>query len=76
MNKTLSPSDDTRQRSLRAATEIMGERGYARATTKAIAEAARVNEVTLFCHFGSKRNLLFEMIVKHSILPELTIVIE
>ena len=48
----------------------------ARATTKAIADAARVNEVTLFRYFGSKRNLLSEMIGQHLVLPELTIVIE
>jgi len=36
---------------------IFAEKGYARATTRAIASAAGVNEVTLFRHFGNKRNL-------------------
>ena len=76
MTKTQPPSDDTRQRILQAAAEIMAERGYARATTKVIAETAGVNEVTLFRHFGSKRNLLSEMINQHSALPGLTELIE
>jgi len=53
-----SPSEDTRQRILRAATQLIAEVGYAQATTRLIAEAAGVNEVTLFRHFGSKKALL------------------
>ncbi len=48
---------ETRQRIIKAAGEIVSKVGYARATTKAIAEAAAVNEITLFRHFGSKANL-------------------
>jgi AcrR family transcriptional regulator len=76
MNQTPIPADDTRQRILQAAAEIMAERGYARATTRLIAEAAGVNEVTLFRHFGSKRNLLSEVISQHSALPGLKNMIE
>jgi len=76
MSETTAPSDDTRQRILQAAAEIMAEKGYVGTTTKAIAEAAGVNEVTLFRHFGSKRNLLSEMISQHSALPGLTELIE
>jgi AcrR family transcriptional regulator len=76
MSKNLYPTDDTRDRILKAAANIMARRGYARATTRAIAEAAGVNEVTLFRHFGNKRNLLSEMIQKHSALPNLTFIIE
>ena len=73
----ISPkSDDTRERILKAAAEVFAEKGYTGATTRAIAEAAEVNEVTLFRHFGSKRNLFTEMIHKHSALPNLTAVIE
>jgi len=50
--------EDTRQRIIDAALRLFGEVGYARASTRAIAEAAGVNEVTLFRHFGSKKNLL------------------
>jgi AcrR family transcriptional regulator len=76
MSENKSPTDDTRDRILKAAADIMSRRGYARATTRAIAEAAGVNEVTLFRHFGNKRNLLAEMIQKHSALPNLTFMIE
>lgn len=46
-----------RQRILEAAVEAFQQLGYARSTTQAIAEAARVAEVTLFRHFGSKEEL-------------------
>ncbi|MGD8813030.1 MAG: TetR/AcrR family transcriptional regulator [Anaerolineales bacterium] len=54
--KKPSPSE-TRQKILEAAVAIGSKAGYARATTKAIAGAAGVNEITLFRHFGSKANL-------------------
>jgi len=76
MNETQTPTDDTRDRILKAAAEIIADRGYTRATTRAIAAAANVNEVTLFRHFGSKRNLLLEMIQRHSALPDLRSVLQ
>ena len=51
-------SDATRRRIISAAFKLIGEIGYKRATTRRIAEEARVNEVTLFRHFGTKKNLL------------------
>lgn len=51
-------TDATRQRLLQAALRLFGQRGYARTTTRALAAEAGVNEVTLFRHFGSKKNLL------------------
>lgn len=51
-------TEDTRQRIISAALRLFGQVGYSRASTRAIAEAAGVNEVTLFRHFGSKKNLL------------------
>jgi ABC-2 type transport system ATP-binding protein len=62
---------DTRQRILQAAASIFGEKGYAGATTRAIAARAGVNEVTLFRHFGRKEHLLSAVIDQHSRLPEL-----
>lgn len=50
--------DDTRGRILQAAAELFAEKGYAGATTRAIAEQAGVNEVTIFRHFGAKENLV------------------
>ncbi len=56
--ETGATPDDTRQRIITAALGLFGQVGYTRATTRGIAEAAGVNEVTLFRHFGSKKNLL------------------
>jgi AcrR family transcriptional regulator len=52
------PTSVTRQRILQAALKLFGQRGYTRTTTRALAAEAGVNEVTLFRHFGSKKNLL------------------
>ncbi|MCA9716556.1 MAG: helix-turn-helix transcriptional regulator, partial [Myxococcales bacterium] len=41
-----------------AALDIVAARGIAGATTKQIAAAAEINEVTLFRRFGSKAKLL------------------
>jgi AcrR family transcriptional regulator len=51
-------TDETRQRIIEAATALFGETGYSRASTRAIAERAGVNEVTIFRHFGNKETLL------------------
>jgi len=59
---TDSGSDDTRQRIIDAAIKLFGEVGYSRATTRAIAERAGINEVTLFRHFGNKKNLVLACI--------------
>jgi AcrR family transcriptional regulator len=48
----------TRQRLLDAAYRVCAERGLHGATTREIADQARVNEVTLFRHFGSKEKLI------------------
>jgi AcrR family transcriptional regulator len=57
-----SRAHETRQRILRAAAQVFAEAGYARATTRTLAAAAGVNEVTLFRHFGSKQNLFAAVI--------------
>jgi AcrR family transcriptional regulator len=46
------------ERILDAALDVIAERGYVAATTRRIAEAAGVNEVTLFRRFGNKQQLL------------------
>jgi AcrR family transcriptional regulator len=58
--------EDTRQRIISAATQLFGEVGYSQAATRRIAQAAGVNEVTLFRHFGSKKNLLVACIEAHN----------
>lgn len=57
-NNSPTPGEDTRHRILQAALRLFGQRGYAGTTTRALAAEAGVNEVTLFRHFGSKKNLL------------------
>jgi AcrR family transcriptional regulator len=49
---------NTRQRLLKAATEVFARDGFQGATTREIARVASVNEVTLFRHFTSKNQLL------------------
>jgi len=48
----------TRQLLLAAAARVFARDGLGGATTRAIARAAGVNEVTLFRHFGTKEHLL------------------
>jgi AcrR family transcriptional regulator len=50
----------SRQKLLEAAARVFAESGFRGATTRRIAEAAGVNEVTLFRLFGSKSQLLSE----------------
>ena len=45
-----------------AALSVLADRGYAGATTRRIAEAAGINEVTLFRRFGDKRQLILAAI--------------
>jgi len=55
-------SEPTRQQILDAAAQVYAEAGFRGATTRRIAEVAGVNEVTLFRLFGSKANLIDEVI--------------
>lgn len=50
--------DDTRDRILEAAASVFGEHGARGATTRRIAAAAGVNEVTLFRYFDTKHEML------------------
>lgn len=53
-----------REQLLDAAIRVFAESGYRGATTRRIAEAAGVNEVTLFRQFGSKDALVKEAIAR------------
>lgn len=56
--KTTARQPDTRQRIVNAAARVFARDGLTGATTRAIAQEAGVNEVTLFRHFQSKDRLL------------------
>ena len=60
----------TDQRMFDAALAVLAQRGYGGATTRRIAEAAGVNEATLFRRFGDKRQLILAAI--HADIPRLT----
>ncbi len=50
----------TKNKILDAAITLFTELGYSATTTRKIAEAAGINEVTLFRKFGTKENLFFK----------------
>lgn len=54
----MSAAHDTADKILDAASELFATRGYAATTTRAIAELAGVNEVTLFRRFENKLGIL------------------
>jgi len=65
MKKTTAPNSRRerriarrRSRILRAAAQVLAEKGYASTTTKEIADAADVAEGTLYNYFKSKREIL------------------
>jgi len=51
-------TENTADKVLRAASDLFAERGYAATTTRAIAERAGVNEVTIFRRFDNKLGVL------------------
>jgi AcrR family transcriptional regulator len=59
-----TPPKDTRSKIMQAASDLFTTKGYAGTTTRAIADSAGVNEVTLFRHFGTKENLAREIMHK------------
>lgn len=58
-------SEEIRHRILAAAARVYAQYGFRGATTRLIATEADVNEVTLFRTFGSKAQLLQEMLQSH-----------
>ncbi|MBA4543537.1 TetR/AcrR family transcriptional regulator [Thermoactinomyces daqus] len=66
-----TPMTTTEEKILTAAIELMAEKDYQAVTTKEIAKAANVSEMTLFRHFGSKMNLLEAAVERFSIIVPL-----
>jgi AcrR family transcriptional regulator len=58
-------ADQTRDRIVAAAREVIARKGKRGATTREIADLAGVNEATLFRHFGNKESLIIA-VAKHS----------
>jgi AcrR family transcriptional regulator len=54
----MSTQNSTRQKLIDAALTLFTSLGVTETTTKAVAELAQVNEVTLFRHFGNKQGLM------------------
>jgi AcrR family transcriptional regulator len=61
----------TRQKLIYAAIELFSTQGVTETTTKQIAEAAAVNEVTLFRQFGNKHGLLLAVIEESEVFSQL-----
>lgn len=62
-------SDETRERILRSATEVFGEKGFAKASTREIARRAQVNIASLHYHFGDKADLYRALFSRPSMQP-------
>ncbi|AFY56081.1 transcriptional regulator [Rivularia sp. PCC 7116] len=67
-----SQISSTRQRIINAAIELFAAQGVTETTTKAVAKSAKVNEVTLFRHFGNKHGLLLAIISESPVFQELS----
>lgn len=69
-------ADHTRDRLLAAARDVISKKGKRGATTREIADAAGLNEATLFRHFGSKEALIMAVAQHYCGAVELRGVIE
>ena len=58
------PGDTAREEILDAAAELFTRRGYAATSTRMIAEAVGIRQASLYYHFGSKEDLLGELLVE------------
>jgi AcrR family transcriptional regulator len=65
------PRKSTKTRLIEAALDLFAEKGVTETTTKAVAERAQVNEVTLFRNFGNKYRLLLAVIQDSAVFAKL-----
>ncbi|MDJ0459666.1 helix-turn-helix domain-containing protein [Arthrobacter sp. NQ7] len=63
--KRQAKAAETRARTLAAASQMFLDAGYARTSTAAIAKAARTSEANVFAMFGSKAELLLQVVFEH-----------
>ncbi len=66
-----SPKKSTKTRLIEAALDLFAEKGVTETTTKAVADRAGVNEVTLFRHFGNKHGLLLAVMEDSAVFARL-----
>lgn len=66
----MSPTKQTKHRIIDAAMQLFYEQGYKGTTTKAIAERAKISEVTLFRYFHTKEELFFAVIDRETNVAE------
>ena len=66
-----TPRKSTKARLIEAALDLFAERGVTETTTRAVAERAGVNEVTLFRNFGNKYRLLLAVIEDSAVFAKL-----
>ena len=66
-----TPRKSTKARLIEAALDLFAEKGVTETTTKAVAERAGVNEVTLFRNFGNKYRLLLAVIQDSAVFAKL-----
>lgn len=64
--KTEGIPDPTRERIIDAALQVFAESGFKDATTQKIARRAKVNEVTIFRQFGTKKALFTAVMIERS----------
>ncbi len=72
----LTGADQTRVRILAATREIYAAKGSRGTTTREVADRAGVNEATLFRHFGTKQQLLSDMLDHYSAVAALPQMLE
>lgn len=63
--KRQAKAAETRARTLAAASRMFLDAGYGRTSTAAVAKAARTSEANLFAMFGSKAELLLQVVFEH-----------
>lgn len=62
--------EESHRRILQASLDLFSKRGYVGTTTREIARAAEVTEVTLFRHFSSKEKLFEEVVCEYLPSPD------
>ncbi|WP_338130985.1 TetR family transcriptional regulator [Cohnella rhizosphaerae] len=63
---------DSREKLMQAAIDLMADRGFKGVSTKEIAAAAGVSEMTLFRRFGTKLSLLEQTVERYHYADEMT----